>query len=411
MPFNPSTIRPRPRTRPEECESTPEATPVADGQTPVSGGMLAPRVLIRVPRLHIETQTAGPMFAATAGQSLEAVVATAAVAADATLGAATAVVSAAVEEAPASATPFPKGILTFSLAEENSASGLGLAGLWSRVTAVVPAKYVGITAGGLVVILMVVAFGRHRHPHVGPGHDSEAPTWNGAVTGNAPHGGAAPSYPVGTARIGPQAAPAAAPNWSVTPQPTMSQSAGNQFHGPQSPAQSSGQSAVAFAGPTPSDAIFNGQTAANPATTAYMPAPPRNDGPAYGTRMPQQGGAPVYGNGSYGPAQADSVPSMPSRSPAWGGLPPRDAQASAQVPGQGSPMQGFPGQAGPGQSGPGQSGLGQAAPPEGYRTAQRNDPSMIPATRGPGEYGEPGVARLQGTIDRPSQPAQPFSPF
>ena len=96
--------------------------PVADSMFGCAGSV------IRVPRLELETQTAGPLFAAPGSGPLPTAATGAAVTEEAaTLEAVTetavtdvptAVVSVAVDETPAT-TPFPKGILKFSLAEEN----------------------------------------------------------------------------------------------------------------------------------------------------------------------------------------------------------------------------------------------------------------------------------------------------
>jgi hypothetical protein len=292
-----------------------------------------------------------------------------------------AVVSVAIDEAPAT-TPFPKGILKFSLAEENSeSSGLGLAGLWSRVTAVVPARYLTITAGGLVVILLVIGLSHRRHRKAAAAGNSEAPAWNGAVTlpsgptlpNSAPQPNARATYPM-TAAAAPQAAPSAAPTWPSAPQaPLMSQ--------PVAHAPAVAQARPAFSGSSPSDALLNAEAPKHsiPPSPAMMATEPRKpEAPAFGLPT-QQAAVPAYG-----PPRADSVPAMPSRGPAWVGLPPRDGSISNQAANQP----------------PNQPSM-QAGPPEGYRTAQRDNPAMIPATRGPGEYGEPGVARFQGTIDRP----------
>ncbi len=367
MTFNPSTIRPRPRTRPQDAEPLADAIPLANAM-PVADSMLAPRVLIRVPHLQLETQTAGPLFAAPGSGPQQTAATGAAVTEEAaTLEAVTetavadlptAVVGIAIDEAPAT-TPFPKGILKFSLAEEESdSSGLGLAGLWSRVTAVVPAKYVTIMAGGLVVILLVIGLSHRRHRHAAPGGNSEAPGWNGAVSlpNSAPQPSAGTTNPITVA------AQPKAPQAPLMSQPVTSSTV-------------VAHSAPVFSGPSPSDILFSAEaarhaTSSSPETAAAEPRKPET--PAFGLATQQ---AAVYG-----PPRADSVPTMARRGPAWGGLPPRDSSISAQAANQ-PPM--------------------QAGPPEGYRTAQRDDPAMIPATRGPGEYGEPGVARFQGTIDRP----------
>jgi hypothetical protein len=117
--------------------------------------------------------------------------------------------------------------------------------------------------------------------------------------------------------------------------------------------------------------------AAGGSPSAYQPPPnpapmsnyqPGNYQPSTASSGYQSAAAPSG-------AQNDSVPPMPARNPAWGNQP-------------GNP--------------PGDPNVVQNAPaaPE-YRTAQANDPAVIPPGRSPNDANQPGVAQFQGGITRP----------
>ena len=123
------------------------------------------RVLIRVPRLELETQTAGPLFAA-AGSEPGAVCGN-------RDGCDRCAHGGGERRGRRNAGGDAVSQGNFEVQPGRGKFGslrLGPGGvLVARLTAVVPAKYLTITAGGLVVILLVIGLSHRRHRQTGRG--------------------------------------------------------------------------------------------------------------------------------------------------------------------------------------------------------------------------------------------------
>ena len=155
-----------------------------------------------------------------------------------------------------------------------------------------------------------------------------------------------------------------APAWSSPVAAQWSaQSAPANLHPSAAPA-TPWNSAPQIGAQAPATQFADGRSAA-----AQMPAGLVPTGPFATGGMPAADAS--FAGGSASATRGDSIPSMSARDPSWGTAPSRDSSPIAQ-------------------NGP---------PADGYRTAQRFDPTTVPAGRG--EATQPGVARFQGGISAP----------
>ena len=147
-----------------------------------------------------------------------------------------------------------------------------------------------------------------------------------------------------------------ATQWSAQPAPANLQQSG----APATPWNSAPQ----IGAQAPATQFADGRSAAAQRPAGLVPTGPFASGgsPAVDASIAGSSASAIRG---------DSIPSMSARDPSWGNAPSRDSSPIAQ-------------------NGP---------PADGYRTAQRFDPTTVPAGRG--EATQPGVARFQGGISAP----------